>query len=102
MYAKRQAKRIDMENQKLMVRIITSESTLNIRKMNESYNKMKEFKKRHATKVSLEIAERLIEKGDRLREINSTEVVIPGSKRGLESPNRRAESHSPVAQTEKL
>ena len=44
-----------------MVRIISSEPTLNIRKMNESYNKIKEFKKRHATKVTLEIAERLIE-----------------------------------------
>jgi hypothetical protein len=60
-----------------MERIIGSAGTVNLRDFSESYKKVKEFKERHAKRMSVDMAGRLLEKSARLKDRLQASFMLP-------------------------
>ena len=74
---KREARRIDSANLKLMERIVGSAGTLDSQGMDKTFRRAQEFKLRHSRKTSVQLASRLMEQSSRLKNSVMTTYMLP-------------------------
>ena len=60
-----------------MERIIGSAGTVNLREFNQSYKKVQEYKERHAKRMSVDMAGKLLEKSARLKDSLQASFMLP-------------------------
>ena len=60
-----------------MERIIGSAGTVNLREFNQSYKKVQDYKERHAKRMSVDMAGKLLEKSARLKDSLQASFMLP-------------------------